>query len=828
MKSFWGLIPRNIFKNKKRNFLIGVSIMLAAALITSLSIIESSIIKNAKQGYIDASGGIYDVMAYENGYKNMSKFKEDEIFKKATIVTNVGIHKVKNSKTEISIDGYDENAKYILNFKLLKGKCPEKENEIAIESWILDEILPNYKLGDKINLSYENNYSRNKKLIGENEFTLVGVIKYTKEEDSLKNRGKAYITNDCAKKIVKDIPVEYSAYGIKKDKYSLKDVDIILKLTKDYEQMFIRTNAFKEFTLDTIKVFNGIFKMIFWIVGVVAAIVIYNIFNIMVTERTKDFGIFRALGTSPGKIKTLVILEGIALGVIFIPIGILIGGAFITLLINNANISNFYIPKDGLKWSCIVGFFSIIGGAYFPAKKASKITPMEAIFSNNNLELKGHMLKPGLEPEEKFRKNFSFISNMAYLNLIRNKKRFITTVISFNITIIMFFGVNFLIGTMNPIKDFKNKFGGDFIIKSSSVQGDQGLTKKNIENISKIPSVNIKDKEKYINMLLQIPKDSVTSAGYKYLKAYCGGNKASLDNLNKGICDFNSYSYGYEKDEIEKLKEFVIDGEIDYEEMRENPYVILIQNKYSKASEDDFVKLKIPLYDEHGEFKGDNTVEFKVIAVLDESKVKLSERCITTIMSNEAMERYLNVKNYSNLKVSLSDENQYDNVKTLINKEIKNSKEITLLDYKSELEKLKKDSKDQLTILYSFIAIVFIVVIINIINVMNMSVILRKKDISMLRAIGIGNKGVKEMILKEGLFYGIASGLSGSILGTILVYVLCYIVKRSSNKIIAFHIPIVSIVLSLIISITVCAISALLPLRKVFKDSIIDSLRSIE
>ncbi|WP_061995691.1 ABC transporter permease [Clostridium sp. ATCC 25772] len=824
MKSFWGLIPRNILKNKKRNFLIGVSIMLAAALITSLSIIESSIIKNAEQGYIDASGGIYDVMAYQNGYKGMSKFKEDEIFKKATIVTNVGIHKVKNSKTEISIDGYDENAKYILNFKLLKGKYPEKENEIAIESWILDEIVPNYKLGDKISLSYENN----KKLTGENEFTLVGVIKYTREDYLLKNEGKAYITNDYAKKIVKDIPVEYSAYGIKKDKYSLKDVDIILKLTKDYEQMFIRPNDIKEFMLDGIKVLNGTFKMIFWVVGVVAAIVIYNIFNIMVTERTKDFGIFRALGISPEKIKILVILEGIALGVIFIPIGILIGGAFITLLINNANISNFYIPKDGLKWSCIVGFFSIIGGSYFPAKRASKITPMEAIFSNNNLELKGHMLKPGLEPEEKFRKNFSFISNMAYLNLIRNKKRFITTVISFNITIIMFFGVNFLIGTMDPIKDFKNKFGGDFIIQSSSIEGNQGISKENIENIAKMPSVNIKGKEKYISNGLEVPKDNVTSAGCEYLKASCGGNKLLLDNLNKGIYRFYSDSYGYEKDEIEKLKEFVRLGEIDYEKMRENPYVILIQDKYSKVSEDDFVKFKIPLYDENGEFKDEDTVEFKVIAVLDKSKVNLGQRSITAIMSNEAMERYLNIKNYRELKVSLSDENQYGNVKTLINKEIKNSKEITLLDYKSELEKLKKDSKDQLTILYSFIAIVFIVVIINIINVMNMSVILRKKDIGMLRAIGIGNKGVKEMILKEGLFYGIVSGLSGSILGTILVYILFDIVKKSENQIIAFHIPIVSIVLSLIISITVCAISALLPLRKVFKDSIIDSLRSIE
>ncbi|NEU06650.1 ABC transporter permease [Clostridium senegalense] len=825
MKSFWGLIPRNILKNKKRNFLIGVSIMLAAALITSLSIIESSIIKNAKQGYIDASGGIYDVMAYQNGYKDMSKFKEDEIFKKATMVTNVGIHKVKDSKTEISIDGYDENAKHILNFKLLKGKYPEKENEIAIESWILDEILPNYKLGDKINLSYENNSSQNKKLTGENEFTLVGVIKYTREEDSFKNRGKAYITDDYAKKIVKYFPVKYSAYGIKKDKYSLEDIDIILGVTKDYEQMSIYHNYFKEFALDGIKVLNGTFKMIFWIVGVVAAIVIYNIFNIMVTERTKDFGIFRALGTSPGKIKVLVILEGIALGVIFIPIGILIGGAFITLLINNANISNFYIPRDGLKWSCIVGFLSIIGGSYFPAKKASKITPMEAIFSNNNLELKGHMLKPGLEPEEKFRKNFSFISNMAYLNLIRNKKRFITTVISFNITIIMFFAVNYIITTINPVKSFKKDFSSDFIITTST---DKRISETFIDDISNLSSVNVVSKDKVLSCNVQIPKRALTKSGYNYLKAESKSNKSELDNLNNGIYKFISDIHGYDKSEIEKFKEFVIDGEINLDDMQEKQYAILIQNQYSKVKVGDLVEIMAPTYDNDGNIKGNKIIDFVVIALLDENKVKIGERSIMPIISNKAMTKYLNLSNYNNIKINIDYKDKYEDIKSQLNEKIKNKKELSLLEYKSELEKIKKDSKARVFILYSFITTICIVVVINIVNVMNMSVILRKKDISMLRAIGIGNKGVKEMILKEGFFYGIFSGVSGSILGTIVSFFMYSIIKKHINATVSWNIPIISIMVAIVVSLIICLLASLLPLRTLFKDSIIQSIRDIE
>ena len=43
MKSFWSLIPRNIFKNKKRIFFMAVGIILAVSLIISVSImIETS------------------------------------------------------------------------------------------------------------------------------------------------------------------------------------------------------------------------------------------------------------------------------------------------------------------------------------------------------------------------------------------------------------------------------------------------------------------------------------------------------------------------------------------------------------------------------------------------------------------------------------------------------------------------------------------------------------------------------------------------------------------------------------------------------------------
>lgn len=81
MKKFWGIIPRNIIKNKKRVFIMGISIVLAISLIVSLSIVGDSIIKNKSEEYINLGGGTYDIFTESNDYNLMNEFAEESFLK---------------------------------------------------------------------------------------------------------------------------------------------------------------------------------------------------------------------------------------------------------------------------------------------------------------------------------------------------------------------------------------------------------------------------------------------------------------------------------------------------------------------------------------------------------------------------------------------------------------------------------------------------------------------------------------------------------------------------------------------------------------------------
>lgn len=110
----------------------------------------------------------------------------------------------------------------------------------------------------------------------------------------------------------------------------------------------------------------------------VGGIGIMNIMLVSVTERTREIGIRLALGARENDILTQFLIEAITLsaagGVLGIGLGVL--GNF---LIYKA--SNFFIPTSYV--SILIGFgFSAmigIGFGYFPARKAARLNPIDAL-----------------------------------------------------------------------------------------------------------------------------------------------------------------------------------------------------------------------------------------------------------------------------------------------------------------------------------------------------------------------------------------------------------------------------------------------------------------
>ena len=146
--------------------------------------------------------------------------------------------------------------------------------------------------------------------------------------------------------------------------------------------------------LQTMQIFNAITFFV-WIIGIgtlIAGIVgVGNIMLITVRERTKEFGIQKALGAKPKVILRQIVLEALCITGLFGYIG-MVAGIGITELINfvmvkaamgsDAGFQIFTNPTVDLGIAASSTVVLVVAGVlagYFPAHKAVKISPIEAL-----------------------------------------------------------------------------------------------------------------------------------------------------------------------------------------------------------------------------------------------------------------------------------------------------------------------------------------------------------------------------------------------------------------------------------------------------------------
>ena len=161
----------------------------------------------------------------------------------------------------------------------------------------------------------------------------------------------------------------------------------------DYNAVYI-WNMLENY-LQGLGIFNGITVFI-WIIGIgtlIAGIVgVSNIMLITVKERTREFGIRKALGASPLSILSLVVTESILITAFFGYIG-MVAGIGVTEGVANILAQNAANPEDGIIFSnptvdlpvvisaTILLITAGVLAGYFPARKAVKIKPIEALRS---------------------------------------------------------------------------------------------------------------------------------------------------------------------------------------------------------------------------------------------------------------------------------------------------------------------------------------------------------------------------------------------------------------------------------------------------------------
>jgi putative ABC transport system permease protein len=141
---------------------------------------------------------------------------------------------------------------------------------------------------------------------------------------------------------------------------------------------------------ETVRDFLGFFTYAllgFAAIGVVVgAFVIFNTFTILVTQRTRELGLLRAMGASSGQVIGSVVLEALVVGAVASLVGLATGVALGVGLLDLLSALGLKLPETSTVLlartvivSLVVGIGVTVLASLLPAVRASRVPPIAAI-----------------------------------------------------------------------------------------------------------------------------------------------------------------------------------------------------------------------------------------------------------------------------------------------------------------------------------------------------------------------------------------------------------------------------------------------------------------
>ena len=163
-------------------------------------------------------------------------------------------------------------------------------------------------------------------------------------------------------------------------------------------------------------------------------LIIYNVFQISVSNDIRFYGLLKTIGTTGKQMKRIIRMQAILLSVIGIPMGLLIGYGIASLILprvietTTIRVSALSINPLIFLLSALFGFITVIISCRKPGKMAAKVSPIEAIRYSEGHSPRGKMRRL---------KSRSSIPDMAFANLGRSKKRTVITILSLSLAVLL-------------------------------------------------------------------------------------------------------------------------------------------------------------------------------------------------------------------------------------------------------------------------------------------------------------------------------------------------------------------------------------------------------
>ena len=651
------------------------------------------------------------------------------------------------------------------------------------------------------------------------EFTIVGIVSNNdlpiRRMSFITDAGYACITNGLEEG-EKDIYIALN--NPKNCKEDFKEM-IGLDMDSEYYASTNYTYSINSNLLawEALNVDNSTMSMIIAVAVVIVIVIIItsvycikNAFSISLTEKIKMYGMLSSIGATKKQIKKNVIQEGMILSLIGIPLGILAGILAVyvlTIVVGNildgaVNVKiEFGISVFPIILSIILSLVTVYLSCLSAARKAQKITPLEAIRSSNDIQIKSKKMKT----PKIIKKIFGMGGVIAYKDLKRSKKKYKTTVVSIAISVFVFISTSTLLTyAFEAMGGYYEDY--DYNIKVTSATNDGAdLLKIVLDEKYKDNTLiyNISTNEGYSLISIE-DKNILSDFAYEELKrdsSYVP--QASVKGLNS-------------KD----FKEFVQELGLNYEDVKDKA----ILNDYANVYKEDGTTVRGRVYNyKKGDIVTGNLagVEYKfTIAEVTNQKPRGQEGnyygngCIIVNIDEYKDIKFvptdlaLNVTNPTEAEQDLND-TYHDCYVLNIDKQVKFYKAIELVTN---------------IFSYGFIAVITLIGVTNIFNTLTSNIELRQKEFAMLKSIGMTHKEFNRMVNLETIFYSFKALIYGIILGLIASFAIYKAFAKSID--LGFIWPVGAILISIVFVFIIVFVIMRFAISKINKQNIIETIRN--
>lgn len=850
---------QSLKKNRSRTFVTIIGVVLSAALITAVATFGISLLNYMVNGAVHKYGGWHVEFEDANASFAAKQADNDKVANTATF-ENIGYAKLDGGKDPqkpyLFIAGFSEKTFNTLHITLVSGRLPKNSGEILISGSVTTKGGISFKTGDTLTLAVGNRMNGNKKFGQGNPYISGKETLVPKTEKTYKVVGIC-----CTPFFQGDSAPGYTAITTADAAGTADDLSLFVTLKNPREvhtytksiagnHTYLLNNDVLRFmglsNNSSDKVFNtllySVAGIVIFIIMIGSIFLIYNSFNISLNERTHQFGILSSVGATPKQLRHSVLFEGLCIGTIGIPIGVLVGIASTRLMIgvvtkNFRNIMYDNVPltltisAPAIISAAAVSLVTILISADIPARKAANTPVMECILQTNEVKVEAKAMKT----TKLAQRIYGLEGTLALKNFKRNKKRYRSIVLSLVLSIVLFVSTSaFVTDLKQASNQAKAVTDADISFGTQDMNDDKML--QLYDRLKTAAGITKSSYQVVMNYSCSAKASDLSDTYWKSAGAHSSSETVKLP-LQIQFLDDRTYlkiikSLGLPKGEYTGQNAKLIAVAKVQDNSNQEEKVSQVKNMFKSSSMNFTIapETNSGSKTEHGQ-----NVSITFVNIVPPDSPAVAE------MSRLRPHTIMGMAPYSLKEKLVSSETAADTRVKGMTFQAKNPSQTVaemrmmiqgegitasylLLNASEAMDQNRNMVFIANVFAYTFIIVISLIAIANVFNTISTNIRLRRRELAMLKSVGMSDRSFNRMMRFECAFYGMKALLIGLPLAVIFSF-LIYEGMTFGDKSIDFVLPWVSIGISVFSVLLIIFVTMKYAVSKIRKENIIDALR---